>query len=100
MLTNWGETAIGQSQRISPERRKLIPLLGWVAENPFNGVRVVVDANDEILTAGDDQRIIGFAIGIGVHMKPISGSGFNKLSGIIAAGGHSSADNVGQIPHL
>src|SRR5215472_17021729 len=50
---------------------KLIPVLGWVAQNPFYRLRVISERNHKIFTARNNQRIIGSAISSSVIMEPV-----------------------------
>ena len=71
MFPNRGQTAGSERERKLPQRRKLVPFFRWIAEDPLNCARVVIESDDEIFTARHDQRVIGGIIISGVVMEPV-----------------------------
>ena len=82
------------------ERGKLEPLLRFVPQNPSDRTGFIIEANDKILPAGNDQRVIRPIVSGGVVMEPISRRWIHELTGIIASRHHRRTDDFGQVPSL
>src|SRR5262245_36890890 len=98
VLPNGGQAAGCSRKRKPPQRRELIPLFSRVSENPFDRVVCVIDADDKIFPAGNNQRVICSIVGNGVVMEPVvSGlrSWKDELAGIISSLAHGMTDNAG-----
>src|SRR4029077_16159117 len=89
-----------EGERKLSQRRELVPLFGWISQNPFDPPCVVIDANNKVFPAGNDQGIIRAIVISGIVMEPISWRRINELTGIISSGPHGCADNICQIPCL
>src|SRR6185312_11916039 len=100
MLTDRRQTARRESERELRQRGKLIPLFGRIAENPFDRARLIIETNQEVLTAGDDYRVIRPIIGGAVIVKPICRCRKNKLAWIIASCNHCRTNDIGHIKSL
>ena len=100
MLPDGRQGIRAERQRIPPQRWKLIPLLGRVAEDPFDRAGAVIEGDDEIFPAGNDERIVAGPIACRVVMKPIIRRRMDKLTWVIAASGHRVADDLGEIPSV
>ena len=69
-------------------------------KDPFDRPCFIIDANEEIFPARNDQRVIRPIVGHAVVMEPIVRRRMNELAGIVSAGPHGCADDVGQVPRL
>src|SRR5579863_4338265 len=99
MLSDRIVSARVQGESLGSERRKRVPVLGWVPEDPDNVVGGVIDFDQEVLTARNDDGFIGGIVGTCVEMKPIHARA-NKLSRIIAMVLHVGCENIRHIKHL
>ena len=84
VLTDRRQAAGREGERISPQRRKPVPLFGRISEDPLNRSCLIVEADEKIFTARNDQRVIGSIVGNGVVMKPIGWRMINELGGIVS----------------
>ena len=100
MFPNRGQAARGERERKAPQRRELVPLFGRVSENPFYRACFIIDADDKIFPAGNDQRVIRAIIITALLWNQSVGAGKNELAGIISPGPHGCADNIGKVPFL
>src|SRR4029078_13677729 len=97
MLPYRGQAARGKSERKAAQRWELVPLFGWISENPFDRACIVIEGDDKVFSAGNDQRIIRAIVMGGVVMEPVGWRRINELAGIISSSDHCCADNVGQV---
>ncbi len=89
-----------QSQRQRAQRGVVdIPVLGGVAEQPFDVTGLVVELDDEVLAAGDEQRVVGRHVDGGIHVEPVDAVA-DEVRGIVAAGLHCRTEDRGQVPLL
>ena len=100
MLPDGGQAVRRHSEGELGERGKLEPLLCLVPQNPFDRTGFVIETNDKILPAGNDQRVIRPIVSGGVVMEPISRRWIHELTGIIASRHHGRTNNFGQVPSL
>ena len=63
MFPNRGQAAGCGRKRKAPQRRELVPLFGRVAQDPFYRACVIIDADDKIFPARNDQRVIRAIVG-------------------------------------
>ena len=100
MLPDRGQAAGRKRERKSPQRRKLVPLFGRISQDPLYRTCFIIDANEKIFPARNDQRVVRPIVSHGVVMEPVVWRWVNKLAGIISSGPHGGADDVGQVPRL
>src|SRR6476661_2701389 len=98
VLTNRWHAARRESERKSPQRRKLVPLFRRISQDPFDRACFIIEAYEEIFPARDNHGVIRAIIGNTVVMKPIGRRRINKLAGIVTAGSHGCANDAGQVP--
>src|SRR5207237_1532688 len=65
---------------------------------PFDRASVIVECNDKVLAAGDDQRIVAGPVRGRVVMKPIGRSRIDELGGVVTAGSHSRGNDSREVP--
>src|SRR5205823_6812091 len=98
MLPDRRECAALWNQRVLPQGRKLKPFFVRVAEDPFNRASLIIDTDDEVLAARNDERVVLGTISYGVIVEPIVRCRVNELSRIIPPGNHGRPDDVRQLP--
>src|SRR4029077_17738026 len=100
MLPDRREAAGCKRERKPPQRLELVPLFGWISEDPLDRACVIIDADEKIFPARNNNRVIRPIVSHGVVMEPVVWRLVNKLTRIIASGPHGRADNSGQVPSL
>src|SRR4051812_12495727 len=100
MLADGSQTSLRHRERIFCQRRELVPLLRLVAEDPFNRICVVIEANDKVFPARDEDGVVRTIIGDSVAVEPIPRKRKDKLTGVITAGDHGLADDFREVPAL
>ena len=100
MLPDRGQAAGRKRERKPPQRLESVPLFGWISEDPLYRTCFIIDANQKILPARNNNRVIRPIVSHGVVMEPVVWRLVNKLIRIISSGPHGGADNIGQVPRL
>src|SRR5437773_5186387 len=100
MLPDWGETTGRERERKRSQRRKFVPMFGRISQDPFDRACFIINADDKVFPARDDQRVIRAIIISSVVMEPVGWRRINELGGIVSAGDHGCADNIGKVPRL
>src|SRR5262245_4176839 len=100
MLPDRWQAAGCYCERKSPERWKLVPLFRRVTQDPLDSTCFIIEANEEILAARNDQGVVRPVVRGAVDMKPIDRPRGNKVAGIVPPGSHSRAANRGHVPSL
>src|SRR5438105_15492562 len=98
MMTDWRQA--GHRQCKLGQRWKLEPFFRFVSKDPLDRARFIIEADNEILTARDNQRVIRAVIGSGVAMEPVGRRRKEELVWIVSPGDHGSAGNSSQVPCL
>ena len=58
MLADWWQAAGRKIQCVLSKRGKLVPGLLWITQDPFDGAGRIIDANEKIFPARDNQGVI------------------------------------------
>src|SRR6476620_3103227 len=94
VLTNRWQAARRESERKSPQRRKLEPLFRRISQDPFDRACFIIQTNEEVIPARNDHGVIRAIIGNTVVMEPVSRRWIDELAGIVSSGSHGCANDA------
>ena len=58
MLADRRQAAGRKRERKPPQRRKSVPLFGWISQDPLYRTCFIIDADEKIFPARNDNRVV------------------------------------------